>query len=87
MTRHDKCRTACAKAMAVLRKRCGGKVEMTVYMGLRGGRVDVRNVYGPIWSGKACCRWRARAKAAKVLAGRGNLRPDDPGWCVGERQG
>lgn len=87
MTKHDKCRTACAKAMGVLRKRYGGKVEMTVDMGLRAGRGDVRNFYGPIWSGKACCRWRAKAKAAKVLAGREKLRRGDPGWCVRERQG
>ena len=60
-----------ARAVGVLRKQYvkGVRIEMTVWPMFDEG-YHVWNIYGTIWDGKACCRWRARAKAVKVLANR-----------------
>ncbi len=85
MTKHDKCRRALARAMGVLRGRYrkGTRIEMDLWPRLGGG-YSVRNIYGPIWDGKACCKWRARARAAKVLATREGGQLGHAGWCDGE---
>lgn len=72
--------------MGVLRRRYGKgtRIEMTIWprLGSDGG-YSIRNVYGPIWSGRACCRWRARARAAEALAARGRAAARVAG-CDGE---
>lgn len=78
MTKHDKCRKAAAKSMAALRKQYG-LIKMTV-RSRSGGKYAVSNMYGSIWGGKACCKWRARVEAAKILAARGYGKPVHSVW-------
>lgn len=69
MTKHDRCRTAYTKAMRALRK--AGHLRATIITEKRrSGLYLARNLYGGIWIGKTCCRWRAREHAVKVLIAR-----------------
>lgn len=43
-------------------------IEIAVRELTKKGEYEALNLFGTIWTGKACCRWRARAKAAKMLA-------------------
>ncbi len=76
--KHEKCRRACTKAMTTLRNLYmkGTRIEITIKFLFRRflsdgtketPRFQATNTYGHIWTGSACCKWRARAKAAKVL--------------------
>jgi hypothetical protein len=72
-TKHGECRTAYYKSRGTLEKLHGYVDPLTVGESTRG-YYYVKNIYGHIWDGKACCKWRARANAAKVLVGRDKLR-------------
>ena len=65
--RHELCRRALKAARNRLSRRLGyTKIEM--WLETMPGGYKARNVYGLIWAGKACCKWRARAKAiAKAI--------------------
>jgi len=69
MTKHDRCRTACTKAMVILRKpyHRSTRIEIVIREMTKKGEYEASNLFGTIWTGKACCKWRARAKAAEVL--------------------
>jgi len=71
-TKHGRCREACTKAMGILRKpyHRSTRIEITVRELNRKGEYEAFNLFGTVWTGKACCKWRARARAAKVLASR-----------------
>lgn len=71
MTRHEKCRTACTKAMKTLRKPYHRSVKIEIAIrACNSTEFAATNMFGHIWTGVACCKWRARAKAAKVLTDR-----------------
>lgn len=76
-TAHEKCRDACAREMRRLRAPYPppARVEIAVrsldaFPGGEAGRYEASNMYGHVWTGRACCKWRARARAAKALAAR-----------------
>jgi len=79
MMKHDKCRTAATKAMAIFRRRNGYTTIMTI-RSRPDGKYSISNMYGNVWGGKACCKWRARAKATKILAARDHGEPVHSEW-------
>ena len=66
MNKHKRCGRVYFNALRVLKNNYGS-VEITVDPRPSLGRYRVYNIYGDIWEGKACCKWRARAKAIRAL--------------------
>jgi len=76
-TAHEKCRDACTREMRRLRApyppSAGIRIDVRSLDGFVSGgpgRYEASNMHGHVWTGKACCKWRARARAAKALASR-----------------
>ena len=72
-TKHDRCRTLYYKYMSTLKK-LYVIIDPLVVRETIKGYYYVNNIYGRIWDGKACCKWRARVNGVKILLGRDKLR-------------
>lgn len=78
MSKHEKCRKACTKAMWLLRGLYGTRIKITVgepvIRRLSDGstltpeyKVRAPDIRRHVWTWSACCKWRAKTRMAREI--------------------